>query len=73
MVVYIVLEKGFFFFVENRNDRRLKMRDKITLACTECKQRNYTTRKNKKTTPDRIEIRKFCKFCKKHTVHKETR
>ena len=73
MVVYIVLEKGFFFFVKNRNNRRLKMRDKITLACTECKQRNYTTRKNKKTTPDRIEIRKFCKFCKKHTVHKETR
>lgn len=49
------------------------MRDKITLACTECKQRNYDTSKNKKTTPDRVELSKYCKFCKKHTVHKETK
>ncbi|MBI2413397.1 MAG: 50S ribosomal protein L33 [Deltaproteobacteria bacterium] len=49
------------------------MRDIITLACTECKRRNYSTTKNKKTIPDRLEIKKFCKFCKKHTVHKETK
>ena len=49
------------------------MREKIILACTECKQRNYTTMKNKKNTPDRLEETKYCKFCKKHTVHKETR
>lgn len=49
------------------------MRVNVTLACTECKQRNYTTRKNKKNDPDRIELQKFCKFCKKHTTHKETR
>ena len=49
------------------------MRDKITLACTECKQRNYDTKKNKKNDPDRIEIKKYCKFCKKHTDHKETK
>ncbi|HIU62307.1 MAG TPA: 50S ribosomal protein L33 [Candidatus Caccalectryoclostridium excrementigallinarum] len=49
------------------------MRTKITLACTECKQRNYDTFKNKKNTADRIEIKKYCKFCKKHTVHKETK
>lgn len=30
------------------------MRVKVTLACTECKQRNYNTTKNKKTNPDRI-------------------
>ncbi len=45
----------------------------ITLACTECKQRNYQTTKNKKNDSDRIEIRKYCKFCKKHTLHKETK
>ena len=74
VVLYIVLEKGFFFFGEKRKPAEVeKMRDKITLACTECKQRNYTTRKNKKTTPDRLELSKYCKFCKKHTVHKETR
>ncbi|HBB58787.1 MAG TPA: 50S ribosomal protein L33 [Lachnospiraceae bacterium] len=49
------------------------MRTRITLACTECKNRNYDTTKDKKTHPDRIEIRKYCKFCRKHTVHKETK
>ena len=49
------------------------VRNKITLACTECKQRNYDTFKNKKNDPDRIEIKKYCKFCKKHTAHKEAK
>ena len=49
------------------------MRVKVTMACTECKQRNYTTMKNKKNNPDRIEMSKYCKFCKKHTLHKETK
>jgi large subunit ribosomal protein L33 len=49
------------------------MRVKVTLACTECKQRNYNTMKNKKNDPDRLEMNKYCRFCKKHTVHKETR
>jgi large subunit ribosomal protein L33 len=49
------------------------MRVKVTLACTECKQRNYNTTKNKKNNPDRLEISKYCKFCKKHTNHKETK
>ena len=48
------------------------MRVKVTLACTECKQRNYNTMKNKKNNADRIEMNKYCKFCKKHTLHKET-
>ncbi|MBU1019618.1 MAG: 50S ribosomal protein L33 [Firmicutes bacterium] len=49
------------------------MRVNITLACTECKNRNYTTTKNKKNNPDRIEMNKYCKFDKKHTLHKETK
>ena len=49
------------------------MRVKITLACTECKQRNYDTVKNKKNDPDRLEMNKYCRFCKKHTLHKETK
>ena len=49
------------------------MRVKITLACQECKQRNYNTTKNKKNDPDRIEVSKYCRFCKKHTAHKETK
>lgn len=49
------------------------MRIKVTLACTECKQRNYNTMKNKKNDPDRLEMNKYCKFCRKHTLHKETK
>lgn len=49
------------------------MRVKIILACTECKNRNYNTDKNKKNDPDRIELNKYCPHCKKHTLHKETK
>ena len=49
------------------------MRNLVTMACTECKQRNYQKNKNKKNDPDRIELNKYCKFCKKHTLHKETK
>ena len=50
----------------------------ITLECTECRSNEntkgvsrYTTKKNRKNTPDRIELKKYCKFCKQHTIHKE--
>ena len=49
------------------------MRTAITLACTECKQRNYRMNKNKKNNPDRLELKKYCPFCKKETLHKETK
>lgn len=49
------------------------MRVKITLACTECKQRNYDTMKNKKNDPDRLEFNKYCRFCRKHTLHRESK
>ena len=49
------------------------MRVKITLVCTECKQRNYDTTKNKKNDPDRIELNKYCRSGRKHTLHKESK
>ncbi|MFO7767703.1 MAG: 50S ribosomal protein L33 [bacterium] len=49
------------------------MRDKITLACEECKRRNYHMTKNKRLHPDRVEYKKYCRWCGKHTAHKETR
>ena len=49
------------------------MRTKITLVCTECKRRNYDTMKEKKNTPDRLELNKHCPFCRKHTLHRETK
>ncbi|MBI3353314.1 MAG: 50S ribosomal protein L33 [Nitrospirota bacterium] len=49
------------------------MREIITLACTQCKQRNYSTTKNKRNTPDKLELKKYCKFCRTNTSHKETK
>ena len=49
------------------------MRVNILLACTECKRRNYATFKNKKNTTGRVELKKFCPWCRTHTVHRETR
>jgi large subunit ribosomal protein L33 len=49
------------------------VRPKITLACTECKERNYITRKNRRNDPDRVELRKFCPRDGRHTLHRETR
>ena len=49
------------------------MRVKDTLRCSECKQRNYNTMKNKKNDPDRLEMKKYCRFCRKHTTHNETK
>ena len=46
---------------------------KITLACAGSKEGNYNKEKNKKNNPDRLEMKKYCRFCKKHTVHRETK
>jgi len=48
-------------------------RDLAILACTECKRRNYTTTRNKRTMTERVEKVKYCPFDKKHTVHKEVK
>lgn len=46
-------------------------REIITLACADCKRRNYTATKNKRLSTERIEKKKFCRFEQKHTVHRE--
>jgi large subunit ribosomal protein L33 len=45
----------------------------ITLACTECRRRNYQTQKSKRNSPDRVEFNKYCRWCGRHTLHRETR
>jgi len=52
-----------------RNDKRVK----VTLECTTCKRRNYITMKNKLNDRERIEMKKYCRWERTHTVHKETR
>ena len=49
------------------------VRTRITLECTECKHRNYNMTKDKKSHPERMETKKYCRFCKSHTLHKETK
>ncbi len=71
--------KGFFFALDcalpspkgamARGDVRIG----VTLACEECKRRNYQTEKSKRNDPGRIEMRKYCRWCGKHTAHRETR
>ena len=48
-------------------------REIMALACNDCKRRNYSLTKNKKLHPDRVEYKKYCAWCNKHTLHKETR
>nr|YP_008474584.1 ribosomal protein L33 [Marsilea crenata]AGI51524.1 ribosomal protein L33 [Marsilea crenata] len=53
----------------------------ISLECTSCVQKEtgerstgvsrYTTRKNRRNTPTRLELKKYCIYCNKHTIHKE--
>jgi large subunit ribosomal protein L33 len=49
------------------------VRPKITLACEQCKHRNYITKKNRRNDPDRLVMKKFCSNCGTHREHRETR
>ncbi len=49
------------------------MREFIIIECTICKNKNYTAKKNKKKHQNKLELNKYCKFCRKHTPHKEVK
>ena len=72
----VAMEEVFFLCLKLILQEKTEVavvRVKITLACTECKQRNYNMTKEKKNHPDRMETKKYCRFCKRHTNHKETK
>ena len=76
--VYVFFLCKFFVLKNIYSGKRyykevLKVRTRVTLACSNCKQRNYNTMKNKKNDPDRLEMKKYCRFCREHTLHKETK
>lgn len=57
-------------------------RNYIILECSQCRLNHdkrisgvgrYLVSKNKKNTPIKLTLNKYCKFCNKHTVHKETK
>ncbi|MCL4359945.1 50S ribosomal protein L33 [Patescibacteria group bacterium] len=43
----------------------------VAMVCTVCKHQNYITYRNKINTPEKISLRKYCRYCRKHTDHKE--
>ena len=45
----------------------------IKLQCSKCQRINYWSRKNKKTTERKIELKKYCRWCRKHILHKEAK
>ncbi|MGA2489341.1 MAG: 50S ribosomal protein L33 [Anaerolineales bacterium] len=53
--------------------KKKDVRPVIILACNECKERNYVTEKNRRNDPNRIEFKKYCPRCQKHTLHRETK
>ncbi len=52
---------------------RAMARDKVILECTDCRERNYFTTKNRRKHPQRVEWKKFCPRCRSHKLHKETK
>ena len=50
-----------------------KKRRLIKMQCQTCKRINYYTYKNPISTEKKLEFKKFCRFCKKHTSHKESK
>jgi large subunit ribosomal protein L33 len=48
-------------------------RPPITLACEVCKRRNYVTVKSRANTRERLAVKKYCRWCQQHTLHRETR
>ena len=45
----------------------------IDMACTECRKRTYTTEKNRRNDPDRLELKKYCPNCRAHRTYREAR
>ncbi|MDP3963466.1 MAG: 50S ribosomal protein L33 [bacterium] len=45
----------------------------LKLKCQGCKRSYYYTTKNKKTVEKKLQLKKFCRWCKKHTAHKEVK
>ena len=50
----------------------MKEKKSVTLVCVDCLSRNYVTHK-KGNSSERLELKKFCPKCGKHTIHKETK
>jgi large subunit ribosomal protein L33 len=52
---------------------KAKNQELVALQCSECDRRNYTTTKNRKNTQGKLEFSKYCRWDRKHTLHKEVK
>ncbi|MCH8108521.1 MAG: 50S ribosomal protein L33 [Chloroflexi bacterium] len=53
--------------------RRAETRIIINLGCVDCRERTYTSSKNRRNDPQRLELKKFCPRCRAHKLHREVR
>lgn len=53
--------------------KTVDIRQIITLQFGDCRERNYTTVKNRRNDPNRVELRKYCSRCRSHKTHREVR
>ncbi|AKM79050.1 TPA: 50S ribosomal protein L33 [Candidatus Beckwithbacteria bacterium] len=44
----------------------------IAFKCSVCGSQNYISQKNRTTTTEKLSLKKYCKVCRQHTLHKET-
>jgi len=49
------------------------MRDLFQLRCETCGRDNYVSDKNKRNMPEKFKVKKYCRGCRTHTMHKETK
>ncbi len=47
-------------------------REIVAMVCSECKSQNYVTTRNKINMEGKLALKKFCKRCKKYSLHKES-
>src|SRR4030095_4238138 len=58
---------------QSQEQREIAMREKIKLESSAGTGHFYTTTKNKRTTPDKLEIKKYDPKARKHVIYKETK
>ena len=68
--VYLAFQ-GYFGVFKGMAKSKKTAVELISLRCVVCGHRNYTTRKNRRNTQEKLELKKYCKWCKAATTHKE--
>ena len=71
--LFLTPAAAYPYHQRSANMARGDVRIAATLACEECKRRNYQTNKSKRNNPERLQLRKYCRWCRRHTPHRETR